>query len=65
MTLFVAGVAFGLLVAAVVSGHVDKWLDIRTLKAEKELIEMMRTRKRSADGGASTDQSKFRKETFL
>ena len=65
MALFVAGVAFGLLVAAVVSGHIDKWLDIRTLKAEKELIEVMRTRKRSADGGASTDQSDFRKETFL
>ena len=45
-----------LAVAAVVSGHVDKWLDIRKLEAEK---------KRSADGGASTDQSNIRKEFFL
>lgn len=50
------GIFLGLAVAAVVSGHVDKWLDIRKLEAEK---------KRSADGGASTDQSNIRKEFFL
>ena len=50
------GILIGLAVAAVVSGHVDKWLEIQEKKAEK---------KRSADGGASTDQSNIRKEFFL
>ena len=50
------GIFLGLAVAAVVSGHVDKWLEIQEKKAEK---------KRSADGGASTDQSNIRKEFFL
>ena len=56
MMLFIAGVGFGWLSAAVVSGHVDKWLNIKELKARKELLEIMGHKKRSADGGASTDR---------
>ena len=35
MMQFVGGILIGLLVAAVVSGHVDKWLEIQEKKAEK------------------------------
>ena len=65
MILFLFGMLVGWLAAAVVSGHMDKWLDIKGMKLEKELLEMLKDKKRPADGGASTDQSKFRKETFL
>ena len=65
MILFLAGVAVGWISAAVVSGHMDKWLDIKAMKTHKELLEIMGQKKRSADGGASTDQGNVRKEFFL
>lgn len=56
MLLFIGGMITGLVVAAVVSGHVDKWLEIQEKKAEKN---------RSADGGASTDHDDCRKDFYL
>ena len=56
MIQFVVGIFIGLVVAAVVSGHVDKWLEIQEKKAEKN---------RSADGGASTDHDDCRKDFYL
>ena len=56
IVLILLAVAIGLLVAAVVSGHVDQWLTIQEKKAEKN---------RSADGGASTDHDECRKDFYL
>ena len=59
MILFLFGLLVGWLAAAVVSGHMDKWLDIKGMKLEKELLEMMKDKKRPADGGASTDRKQI------
>ena len=56
MIQFVVGIFIGLVVDAVVSGHVDQWLTIQEKKAEKN---------RSADGGASTDHDDCRKDFYL
>ena len=56
MIMLAFGILIGLTVAAVVSGHVDKWLEIQEKKAEKN---------RSADGGASTDPDDCRKDFYL